>query len=37
VYGGPARGIGTYLKRFRVKIPDYFCLGTYHVMLFTSA
>jgi len=26
VYGGPARGIGTYLKRFRVKIPDYFCL-----------
>jgi Zn-dependent metalloprotease len=29
VYGGSARGIGTYLERFRVKIPDYFCLGTY--------
>src|SRR6266478_3602872 len=32
VYGGPARGIGTYLERFRVKIPDYFCLGTYERM-----
>src|SRR6266571_4434369 len=29
VYGGPARGIGTDLERFRIKIPDYFCLSTY--------
>ena len=29
VYGVPARGIGTYLERFWVKIPDYFCLSTY--------
>src|SRR5439155_15907827 len=29
MYGGTARGIGTYLERFWVKIPDYFCLSTY--------
>src|SRR5437870_7692382 len=33
VYGVPARGIGTYLERFWVKIPDYFCLSTYHNLL----
>src|SRR6266516_4637418 len=33
VYGGPARGIGTDLERFRIKIPDYFCLSTYHGFL----
>src|SRR6266542_4262396 len=27
MYGGTARGIGTYLERFWVKIPDYFCLS----------
>src|SRR6266436_9411105 len=31
MYGGTARGIGTYLERFLVKIPDYFCLSTYHL------
>src|SRR6266487_5730117 len=30
MYGGTARGIGTYLERFWVKIPDYFCLSTYY-------
>ena len=32
-YGGSARGIGTDLERFRIKIPDYFCLGTYRTCL----
>src|SRR6266702_5072559 len=32
VYGGPARGIGTDLERFRIKIPDYFFLSTYEKM-----
>jgi len=36
VYGGPARGIGTYLERVRVKIPDYFCLGTYQFYFATE-
>src|SRR5438105_10714431 len=31
MYGGTARGIGTYLERFWVKIPDYFCLSTYQL------